>query len=152
MKMAQRHYVDYSRFSNPDNNLFVLDPATKEIHVDPCVHVEMARLRSSSTSSCISNGHQRQYQIPDLIQIVIHNTRSLTAHIDDIRFDCSLLAGRHSGLHGSASEAVVVAGIFANSRVSETISRTAFRMYNHPTCLSISSPMLDPCLKHLFGV
>jgi hypothetical protein len=60
-KMAGRHYVGYSRFSNPEHNLFVLDPATEEIHVDPCVHVEMARLRSRSTSLCIFNGFQRQY-------------------------------------------------------------------------------------------
>jgi hypothetical protein len=92
VKMAGRHYVDYSKFSNLEHNLLVLDPATEKIHVDPRVHVEMARLCSRSTSLCIFNGLQRQYQIPNLIQIVIHNTRSLTAHVDDIRSDCSLLA------------------------------------------------------------
>jgi hypothetical protein len=91
-KMAGRHYVSYSRFSNPEHNLFVPDPSTEEIHVDPRVHVEMARLRSESASLNKFNGLQRQYRIPDLIHIVIHNTRSLTAHIDDIRSDCNLLA------------------------------------------------------------
>jgi hypothetical protein len=91
-KMAGRHYVDYSRFSNPEHNLFVLDPAKEEIHVDPRVHVEMARLRFRSTSLCIFNGLQREYRIPNLIQIVIHNTRSLKAHVDNIRSDCNLLA------------------------------------------------------------
>jgi hypothetical protein len=52
----------------------------------------MARLRSRSTSFNIFNGFQRQCRIPDLIQIVIHNTRSLTAHVDDICSDCNLLA------------------------------------------------------------
>lgn len=44
-KMAGRHYVGYSRFREPENKLFVLDSAHEEIHVDPRVHSEMARLR-----------------------------------------------------------------------------------------------------------
>jgi hypothetical protein len=91
-KMAGRHYVGYSRFSNPENNLFVLDPATEEIHVDPRVHVEMARLRSKSASFRVFDGLRREYRIPDLIQIVVHNTRSLLAHVADILSDCNLLA------------------------------------------------------------
>jgi hypothetical protein len=71
-KMAGGHYVDYSRFSIPEHNLFVLDPATEETHIDPRVHVEMARLRARSTSLCKFNGLQRRNRIPDLIQIVIH--------------------------------------------------------------------------------
>jgi hypothetical protein len=50
-KMAGRHYVGYSRFSNPEGHLFVLDSAFEEIYVDPRVHTEMARLQTSGSLS-----------------------------------------------------------------------------------------------------
>jgi hypothetical protein len=91
-KMAGRHYVEYNRFSNPEGHLFVLDSACKEIYVDPRVHVEMKRLREFSKASPMFAGLQQDYPFPSLIQYVLHNTRSLSAHIDDIRSDSNLLA------------------------------------------------------------
>jgi hypothetical protein len=52
-KMAGRHYVNYSRFSDPEGHLFVLDSAFDEIYVDPRVHTEMQRLQKFSESSSI---------------------------------------------------------------------------------------------------
>jgi hypothetical protein len=87
--MAGRHYVGYSRFSS---HLFVLDSAFEEIYVDPRVHAEMSRLRASSRPNRIFKGLNQTSNFPPAIQCVVHNTRSLVAHIDDIRSDDNLMA------------------------------------------------------------
>jgi hypothetical protein len=91
-KMAGRHYVGYSRFSSPEGHLFVLDSAFEEIHIDPRVHVEMNRLRAFGRKISIFEGLQKKNRFPLIIQCVVHNTRSLPAHIDDIRSDPNILA------------------------------------------------------------
>jgi hypothetical protein len=91
-KMAGRHYVGYSRFSKPEGHLFVLDSTFEEIYVDSRVHSEMARLRAFSRPSRIISGLDQVFHFPATIQCILHNTRSLTCHIDDIRPDENLLA------------------------------------------------------------
>jgi hypothetical protein len=76
-KMAGRHYVGYSRFSDAKDNLHVLDSAFEEIHFDPRVHVEMNRLRLESRTLKIFDGLQEPSNFSCLIQCVLHSTRSL---------------------------------------------------------------------------
>jgi hypothetical protein len=90
--MAGRHYVGYSRFSNPEGHLFVLDSAFDEIYVDPRVHTEMRRLRKFSESLPIFSSLQQTCMFPSLVQCVVHNTRSLPAYLEDIKSDCNLLS------------------------------------------------------------
>jgi hypothetical protein len=90
--MAGRHYVGYSRFSDPEGHLFVLDSAFDEIYVDPRVHTEMQRLRKFKEPSPIFAGLQQPCLFPSVIQCVVHNTRSLPAHIEDVKSDCNLLS------------------------------------------------------------
>jgi hypothetical protein len=52
----------------------------------------MKRLREFSEASSMFVGLQQDYPFPSIIQCVLHNTRSLSAHIDDIRSDSNLLA------------------------------------------------------------
>lgn len=91
-KMAGRHYVGYSRFRRPEGNLLVLDSAFDEFYTDPRVHTEMKRMRKDRQIVSAFNGLQQSSQSPNLIQCVLHNTRSLPAHIDDIRSNCNLLS------------------------------------------------------------
>jgi hypothetical protein len=91
-KMAGRHYVGYSRFSNPEEHLFILDSAFEEIYVDPRVHAEMARLQAVERPIPIFEGLLKEYYFPSILQCVLHNTRFLPAHIDNIRSDSNVLA------------------------------------------------------------
>jgi exonuclease III len=90
-KMAGRHYVGYSRFSRPEGHLFVLDSAFEEIYVDPRVHSEMARLRTFSHPERLFTGLKQTSTFPQTIHCVVHNTRSLVAHIDDEGSDRNLM-------------------------------------------------------------
>jgi hypothetical protein len=83
--------VEYSRFSDPNGHLFVLDSAFEEIYGDPRVHAEMRRLREFSSQIPIFEGLLKIYEFPSLVQCVVHNTQSLLAHIDDIRSDHNML-------------------------------------------------------------
>lgn len=82
--LAGKHYVGLSRFTNLDS-FFILDLAENEIRVSEEVKEEMRRLR---------NTRRLQLEIlplvnsfPENLTILQHNTRSLHAHMEDVRAD-----------------------------------------------------------------
>jgi hypothetical protein len=82
--LAGKHYVGLSRFTNLDS-FFILDLAEKEIRVSEEVKEELCRLR---------NTRRLQLEIlplvnsfPENLTILQHNTRSLHAHMEDVRAD-----------------------------------------------------------------
>lgn len=86
-KLAGRHYVGYSRFGQPDNNMFVLDSAFEEIHTDRRVHAEMRRLRECTKTPLSIFELPATSEFPNELFFVMHNARSLHARIDDVRAD-----------------------------------------------------------------
>jgi hypothetical protein len=79
-----RHYVGLSRLTSPDN-LFIINFAADKILSSEKVKTEMARLRESKQVQLsvpnLSNGYSQ------VVTLVVHNGRSLHAHMPEVRAD-----------------------------------------------------------------
>jgi hypothetical protein len=83
------HYVGLGRLTSPDN-LFIIDFAASKILTSEKVKAEMARLRESKQVQLSVPNIFNEY--PQVVTIIVHNGRSLHAHIPEVRADVNFKA------------------------------------------------------------
>jgi hypothetical protein len=84
-----RHYVGLSRLTSPDN-LYILNFAADKILTSEKVKMEMDRLRQIRQVQLSMPNLSNLY--PNALTIVVHNGRSLHAHIPEVRADVNFRA------------------------------------------------------------
>jgi exonuclease III len=84
-----RHYVGLRRLTLPDN-VFIIDFAPDKILTSEKVKTEMARLCESKQVQLSVPNLTNEY--PRVVTIVVHNGRSLHAHIPKVRADVNFKA------------------------------------------------------------